>query len=114
MLFLIAGSSGFFNLVIIKYLCYRIFTKNKEVKFMPTAQKVQLEHHLVETFTTLTSSQKREVIDFAKFVATRGRATKPVKRATGSLEALFDIATGCKDADLSTRHDEYLYGDNPL
>ncbi|HIJ87589.1 MAG TPA: hypothetical protein HPP97_07880 [Desulfuromonadales bacterium] len=75
---------------------------------MPTAQKNQLQHHLVETFSTLTSPQKREVIDFAEFVAKRGRATKPVKRATGSLEALFDIATDCKDTDLSTRHDEYL------
>ena len=81
---------------------------------MPSAQKVQLEHHLVETFTTLTSFQKREVIDFAEFVAKRGRATKPTKRPTGSLEVLFDIATDCKDTDLSTRHDEYLYGDNPL
>lgn len=81
---------------------------------MPLAQKVQLEHHLVETFTTLTFSQKREVIDFAEFIAKRGRATKSVKRATGSLEALIDIATDCKDTDLSTRHDEYLYGDNPL
>ncbi len=81
---------------------------------MASAQKVQLEHHLVETFTTLTSSQKQEVIDFVEFIAKRRRATKSVKRATGSLEALFDIATDCKDTDLSTRHDEYLYGDNPL
>ena len=81
---------------------------------MPSAQKVHLEHHLVETFTTLTSSQKREVIDFTEFIAKRGRATKSVKRTTGSLEVLFDIATDCKDTDLSIRHDEYLYGDKPL
>ena len=81
---------------------------------MPSAQKVQLEHHLVETFTTLTSSQKREVIDFADFIAKRGRSTKSVKRDTCSVEALFDIATDCKDTDLSIRHDEYLYGDTPL
>ena len=81
---------------------------------MPSAQKVQLEHHLVETFTTLTSSQKREVIDFADFIAKRSMVTKSVKRYTCSIEALFDIATDCKDTDLSTRHDEYLYGDTPL
>jgi hypothetical protein len=78
---------------------------------MPSAQKVQLQNHLVETFSTLTSSQKREVIDFADFIAKRGWPTKSVKRATGSLEALFDIATECKDTDLSTRHDEYLFTD---
>jgi hypothetical protein len=81
---------------------------------MPSAQKVQLEHHLVETFTTLTSSQKREVIDFADFIAKRSMVSKSVKRDTCSIEALFDIATDCKDTDLSTRHDEYLYGENPL
>ena len=78
---------------------------------MPTAQKNQLQHHLVETFSTLTSPQKREVIDFADFIATRGKATKSAKRATGSLEALFDITTDCKDTDLSTKHDEYIFTD---
>ncbi len=35
-------------------------------------------------------------------------------KTSGSLECIFDLAPGCKDTDLSTRHDEYLYGDNPL
>ncbi|MBI5484973.1 MAG: DUF2281 domain-containing protein [Deltaproteobacteria bacterium] len=82
---------------------------------MPSAQRVQLdEHHLAETISNLTKAQKREVLDFAEFLAKRSKTTKAVKQSPYHPESLFDIATECKDSDLSTTLDAYLYGDNPL
>ena len=36
------------------------------------------------------------------------------KKTGGSLEAIFDLAPGCADTDISVNHDAYLYGKAPL
>jgi predicted DNA-binding antitoxin AbrB/MazE fold protein len=35
-------------------------------------------------------------------------------KKSGSVEALFDIATGGTETDVSVNHDKYLYGEAPL
>jgi predicted DNA-binding antitoxin AbrB/MazE fold protein len=37
----------------------------------------------------------------------------PRKKKSGSLEALFDIAKGGTETDISVNHDAYLYGEAP-
>jgi hypothetical protein len=80
----------------------------------------KLEHELLATVSLLSSAQKREALDFITFIATQRRSKfknpAPLRRKkqVQSIEAIFDLATDCKDTDLSVNHDKYLYGEDPL
>jgi hypothetical protein len=100
---------------------------------MSMSSTAKFEHELLEKVSMLSPAQKREALDFVEFIALRSRKSPDRRRGTmrntarGSLDAIIgiapavcpldaiiDIATECKDTDLSINHDKYLYGDNPL
>jgi hypothetical protein len=79
---------------------------------MSSTQAARLEHDLSKRLADLTPTQKREVLDFADFIATRSPIHRTKK--AGPIEALFDLAPECPDTDLAENHDQYLYGMEPL
>ena len=79
---------------------------------MSSTQAARLEYKLTERLSALTPAQKREVLDFADFIAARASVRRP--RTAGHIEALFDLAPECQDTDLAENHDQYLYGENYL
>jgi hypothetical protein len=100
---------------------------------MALSSTAKLEHELLERVSMLSPAQKRETLDFVEFIASRSRKTPNWSRrimhkvshgsfdaivdiapGTCPLDAIIDIATECKDTDLSINHDKYLYGDDPL
>ncbi|MEI6209965.1 MAG: hypothetical protein WCP20_24540 [Desulfuromonadales bacterium] len=100
---------------------------------MALSYAAKLEHELLEKVSTLSSAQKREALDFVEFIASRSRKSRNRPHrlmhevSQGSLnaiigdtpnacplDAIIDIAIDCRDTDLSTNHDKYLYGDDPL
>jgi len=87
---------------------------------MASHRTALLDTKLAEQLSNLSPAQKRETLDFVSFIATQ-RRLKPKNtvssrriRPKQSIEAIFDLATDCKDTDLSVNHDKYLYGaDHP-
>jgi hypothetical protein len=93
---------------------------------MALSSSAKIEHELLEKVSLLSPAKKRELLNFATFLATRHNVKKPSKIPPLAdfagiigiaphacpLDAFFDIATECKDTDLSVNHDKYLYGDD--
>jgi hypothetical protein len=100
---------------------------------MAMSSAAKIEHELLERVSLLSPAQKRETLDFVEFIASRSRKSPNQRHGLkrkisyGSsdviigiaplacpLDAIIDIASECKDTDLSVNHDKYLYGDDPL
>lgn len=80
------------------------------------ATTASLDSQIAEQVSRLTTAQKRAVLNYILFLATRPatRKTKQ-KRPKQSIEAIFDIASGdVGETDISINHDQYLYGAEPL
>lgn len=84
---------------------------------MAFSNTASLDYELAAQLSVLSPRQKKEVFDFAAFIASRRRSAKRVQRnipvaATAScpLDAIVDLAADCNDTDLSINHDKYLYG----
>jgi len=100
---------------------------------MARSSTAKIEHELSERVSMLSLAQKRETLDFVEFISLRNRRSPHQQQGTlrkaspnsfdsnigiesiaCPLDAIIDIATECKDTDLSINHDKYLYGDDPL
>jgi hypothetical protein len=100
---------------------------------MALSSSAKVDHEILEKFSLLSPSKKREALDFVEFISSRNRkapnqqhgvphkaslaafdAIIGIAPLTCPLDAIIDIATECKDTDLSVNHDKYLYGDDPL
>jgi hypothetical protein len=82
---------------------------------MVVSSTATVEQELFEKVALLSSAQKREALDFVTFLSSRRlRRTKTdtssARQKKHSIAAIFDLAVDCKDTDLSTNHDTYLYG----
>ena len=94
---------------------------------MAFSSTAKIERELSEKVSLLSPAKKREALDFVEFLSSRNR--KPVLHKQGSarkksladfnaiigiaslacpLDAFVDIASECKDTDLSVNHDKYL------
>ncbi len=56
--------------------------------------------------------QKVRIKEHEKFQIILTKKITTVHKTKSSLDGIIDIAVDCYDADLSTNHDKYLYGDN--
>ncbi len=85
---------------------------------MASVHTVSLDCELAEKLSMLSTAQKRELLDFASFLASRRRVRTPKRLRGASLDAfaaIIDIAPGGKgETDISVNHDKYLYGDHAL
>lgn len=90
---------------------------------MASTNAASLDYELAEQLAVLSPTQKRELIDFASFLAFRRHSKKRTRRVevgtlskgsptamTCPLDAIAGIAIECTDTDLSINHDKYLYG----
>lgn len=83
---------------------------------MPSSRAALLDNKLAEQVSVLTPTQKKELLDFATFLATRRHYGKPHK--TSSMDAFSTIIGiapgGAGETDIAANHDKYLYGEDPL
>ena len=82
---------------------------------MASSHTASLDYELAEKVSMLSAAQKRELLDFASFLA-RPRTRTPKRPRGASLDAfaaIIDIAPGGhEETDISVNHDKYLYGDD--
>lgn len=80
---------------------------------MAIASNAKIEQELLEKVSLLSSAKKRELLDFATFLATR-RSMKKISKAPSLADfaGIIGIASGgAGETDISTKHDKYLYGE---
>ena len=83
---------------------------------MPSSRAASLENKLAEQVSVLTPTQKKELLDFATFLATRRQSGRPHKISSMEVfSSIIGIAPGgAGETYIAANHDKYLYGEDPL
>ena len=83
---------------------------------MAMSSNAKIEHEISERVSLLSSAKKRELLDFATFLATRRQVRKTSKTPSlADFAGIIGIAAGgAGETDISANHDKYLYGEEAV
>lgn len=83
---------------------------------MAFSSTATIERELSEKVSLLSPAKKRELLDFATFLASRRQVKKTQKTPSlADFSGIIGIAAGgAGETDISVNHDKYLYGENAI